>query len=302
MILSSEKRLRSEIFMVEQMLADVPEEAAIDRFSLLGRIESLREELSQVQPSIEPKVVKLTFRGRPVVGSRGVFADFAAKTTSLFSELVTLLAAAQSKPVSWTGPIPNRADSQVLVTGTATGSFGFEFQDHTVQQPLFDDSPVVQAFGQVQQVLSSIVADDDQLTEAIAGLDERAVTTLKKFLEALVSHDAVCRMTFREKDFGFSDVAEIRRGLDRLASDNFHEEDEKYFGVFLGVLPNRRTFEFRVSSEETVISGKIGGDIVDPAAINTRLGIPAEIKITATRLGHGRARLVLNEEPIWSAN
>jgi len=300
MMISDERRLRSEIETVRGMLAEVPEEFAIDRMSLESRIAELDRELSQLPNKPSVAKARLTFRGRPVIGSTGIFADFASKATAAFSELVTVLAAAQSKPVAWTGPIPNRDETQLLVTGTATGSFGFELQEHVVQTRVAEiESPIANALSQSRDLLESVVGDDDELTESIAGLDERAVANLRRFLEVMASNDAVCCLTYRDRDFAFRDVSQVRQSLDRLGRDNFHEETQSYFGVFLGVLPTRRTFEFRISSDGNVISGKIGSEISDPDSINRSLGLPVSIALTATRLGRGRAKYVLKELPVW---
>jgi len=300
MILSDERRLRSEIETVSKMLAEIPKEFAIDRMGLESRIEVLQRELSQLPSKPSAAKARLTFRGRPVVGSKGIFADFASKATAAFSELVTVLAAAQSKPVAWTGPISNREETQLLVTGTATGSFGFELEEHVLQSIVPEiESPIASALAQSRNLLESVVGDDDELTESIAGLDERAVTNLRRFLEVMVTNDAVCCLSYRDRDFGFRDVSQVRLGLERLDRDNFHEETASYSGVFLGILPTRRTFEFKVASEETVISGKIGSEISAPDEINLNLGTVVSITLVATRLGHGRAKYVLKELPIW---
>jgi len=300
MIISDEKRLRSEIETVRRMLGEVPEEFAIDRLSLESRISELENELTKLPIKPSAATARLTFRGRPVIGSTGIFADFASKATAAFSELVTVLAAAQSKPVAWTGPIPNRDETQLLVTATVTGSFGFELQEHVVQSTVREiDSPVASALAQSRDLLESVVGDDDELTDSIAGLDERAVTNLRRFLDVMATHDAVCCLSYRDRDFGFRDVSQVQQGLKRLDRDNFHEEIESYSGVFLGVLPNRRTFEFRVASEDSVISGKIASEVSNPDLINQHLGKPISIKLTATRLGHGRAKYVLKELPAW---
>lgn len=303
MMISDEKRLRSEIETVRQMLVEIPEEFAIDRLSLESRITELEAELSRLPATPSPAKARLTFRGRPVIGSTGIFADFASKATAAFSELVTVLAAAQSKPVAWTGPIPNREETQLLVTGTATGSFGFELQEHVVQTMVREiESPIANALSQSRDLLESVVGDDDELTDSIAGIEERAITNLRRFLDVMVTHDAVCCLSYRDRDFAFRDVSQVQQGLRRLDRDNFHEEIETYFGVFLGVLPTRRTFEFRVASEDSVISGKIASEVSYPDLINQHLVKPVSIRLTATRLGHGRAKYVLKELPAWKTS
>ena len=300
MIICNETRLRSEISTVRRMLDDLPSDAAIDRLSLQGRIEELTDELSQLSHQPEAATARLTFRGHPVVGSHGIFADFASKATSSFTELVTVLAASQTKPVASVGPIPNREETQLLVTGTAVGSFGFELQEHVVQASIREiKSPVSLAFSQSLELLESVTGDDDYLTQSIAGLDGRSIANLRKFLDVLASSDAVCNFSFNDRDFGFRDVSQIKRGLERIAADNFHEDSVSFHGTFLGFLPTRRTFEFKTSSEEEVIAGKVSNEIENPSKINENLNRAVTIELVSTRLGQGRARYVLKNLPNW---
>jgi len=91
MIVSDEVRLKSEIEQVRQLLANLPEDAAIGRISLQSRIESLENELSELPRTSQPATAKITFRGPPVVKTQGIFADFASKATSAFADLVAVL-------------------------------------------------------------------------------------------------------------------------------------------------------------------------------------------------------------------
>ena len=59
-----------------------------------------------------------------------------------------------------------------------------------------------------------------------------------------------------------------RRSLERLGQDNLHEDRQAFEGEFQGVLPKRRTFEFKVRDADTVITGKIGPAISDADTLN----------------------------------
>jgi hypothetical protein len=61
---------------------------------------------------------------RPVSEQYGIFAEFGARATTMFTDAVAKVAAGQTGPLSAMGPIPNRGDSQLLITNTALGSFG----------------------------------------------------------------------------------------------------------------------------------------------------------------------------------
>lgn len=50
-------------------------------------------------------------------------------------------------------------------------------------------------------------------------------------------------------------------------------------GQFLGVLPNERSFEFRVEGSGEIITGRVGATIEDARAINNCLNQPAVIRV-----------------------
>lgn len=300
MIISDELQIKSEIEHVKRMLADIPKDAVIDRMSLQSRIETLEEELAGLAQTSTPAKAVLTFRGRPVVGSRGIFADFASKATSAFSELVTVLAASQRQPVASAGPVPKRDENQILITGTAVGSFGFQIQEHAPQGTLAEvESPVAHALEQSRELLASLVGDDEELTESVSGIDKRAISNLRQFLDVLASHEAVCNLAVGSREFSFRDVDQVKHGLQRIADENVHEEIVTYTGHFQGVLPDHRTFEFKANENDKVITGKIAPEIADPSILNNHLGKQVTVSLVATRLGGGRPRYILKSTPEW---
>jgi hypothetical protein len=245
----------------------------------------------------------LTFRGRPVVGSHGIFAEFGMSATKAFTDAVSMLAASLDGPLAAIGPIPNRRNNQLLITSTATGSFGFELEEHR-EEPLLleEDSSVAYALSQTRELLQSAASGtDDELTDSASGQDERVVAAIRAFLKTLIDNEAVCGFAVKDKVFRFSDVGEVRRSWERLGRENLHEEPQALEGIFEGVLPKRRTFEFKIANTQEVIAGKIGPNISNPAEINQHLYANARIDLVATRVGQGRPRYVLNQLPVWPA-
>src|SRR5262245_22925052 len=113
MNLQEYKRLLAERASLQRMLANIPDEDVLDKSSLQSRLEIVEGELSSVTPpDREPARARLTFRGRPVVGQHGIFAEFGAKATSAFADAVAKVAAGLSGRLSATGPIPNRDESR----------------------------------------------------------------------------------------------------------------------------------------------------------------------------------------------
>jgi hypothetical protein len=287
---------------LERMIADTPADEVIDLRSLRARLDVVNRKLDK-QPldTREPVKARLTFRGRPVVGSHGIFAEFGVTATKAFTDAIALLAASFETDLAATGPIPNRTQNQLLITSTAVGSFGFELEEHREDLlPPEDESALAQALIKAQELLyGSAAGSDDELTDAASGQDPRAVAALRDFLKKLADNEAVCAVTVGDKAFSFSDVGEVQRSLTRLGRENLHEQPKPFTGAFQGVLPKRRTFEFRVAGTGEVIAGKIGPAITEPSAINRHLEQTIDIRLIETRVGQGRPRYVLSELPNW---
>lgn len=295
-------KLLSERSALERMIADTPAEEVIDLRSLRARLDVVKRELADQPLDVRlPAKVRLTFRGRPVVGSHGIFAEFGMAATKAFTDAVALLAASFETDLAASGPIPNRAQNQLLITSTALGSFGFELEEHRDGLlPLEDESPVAQALNLTQELLRGAAAgSDDELTDVASGQDTRAVSAMRDFLKKLIDNEAVCAVTIGDKVFSFSDVGQVERSLARLGQENLHEEPQPFSGAFQGALPKARTFEFKVTLTGDVIKGKIGPGVTDPTTINQHLGVSTEIQLIATRIGQGRPRYVLDQLPTW---
>ena len=97
MNLQEYKSLLAERTTLQRLLASIPIEDVLDRSGLRSRLDILESELRSVTPpNREPARARLTFRGRPVVGQHGIFAEFGAKATSAFADAVAKVAAGLS--------------------------------------------------------------------------------------------------------------------------------------------------------------------------------------------------------------
>ena len=293
--------LLAERVALQRILEGIPEADVLDRSSFLSRLKSVEQRIATVEADTRmPARARLTFRGKPVVGSHGIFAEFGMTATKAFTDAVSMMAAALGGPLASTGPIPNREQNQLLITSTAVGSFGFELEEHLDGHLMLESETALSlALAQAQGLLQGSVGSDDELADAATGTDPRALVAVRTFLDTLVTNEAVCSVELADTLFSFSDVGEVRRSLERLGQDNLHEELQTYSGEFQGVLPKRRTFEFRVANSEDVITGKIGPGISDADALNDHLHTLARIEVLATRVGNGRPRYVLNKLPDW---
>jgi hypothetical protein len=132
--------LLAERGALHQMLGELPPDDILTRSGLAARLEELEEQLANVpQKGRAPAQARLTFRGRPVVGGYGIVAEFGTKATGAFTNAVVKVGAALSGPPAATGPVPQRDQSQLLITSTAIGSFGFELTEYRPGQVLFEE-------------------------------------------------------------------------------------------------------------------------------------------------------------------
>jgi hypothetical protein len=297
--------IAEQVFLTER-LAQLPSAARLMRRSAEARLQQVSELLAQMPAVVIPRAsVKLTFRGRPVLGSEGILADFGMKAVSAFSDAVAAVAASLSAPLAAMGPIPNRDANQLLITGTAVGSFGFELQELPPQQAnLLEPSAVGRALAHTQDLLLGTMAPDDELlADTAAELDQRAIDKVRSFIAVLRDYEATCALQFGNRAFRFNELAQVQASLDRLSRDNLHEVSVVVEGHFEGLLPRRKSFEFRRADTGEVLTGKVAASITNPEIVNAHLNEQVSVQLTETVVGRGRPRYVLAALPAaWGSN
>ena len=292
-------RLLAERTTLQRMIGETPSDEVLDLSSLNARLAGVDRQLAAGGPEEpDPARVRVTFNGRPVIGSHGIFAEFGAKAVNGFSEMVAMMAASLSAPLAASGPIPNRQDSQMLITSTALGSFGFELEEHrNGGQTLFEEqSPVSAALERTQELLAGALGSDDDLADSAAEIDPRAIEKVRSFLTTLADNEAVCTILYGDRKVRFADVGQVRQSIVRLSQQNLHEEEKEIDGEFQGVLPKGRTFEFKLV-DGTVIRGKVGRAIANADDLNQILHQPTRVRLMMTQAGSGRPRYVLMAAP-----
>ena len=296
------QHLLAERTFLQRLLAKTPATAWLTRMSDEARLRKVEAQLAAL-PADErtPARARLTFDGVPVIRSHGIFADFGMKAVSSFTEAVASVAASLSAPLAAMGPIPNRDQNQLLITSTAVGSFGFELEEYRAEQLALEEaSPVATALERTQALLQSTLGNDDDLADIASETDPRALDKVRTFLKVLADNSAVCALQYGGSGVRFTDVGQVSRSLARLAADNLHESEEQLRGEFVGVLPNSRSFEFRLASDGQIIRGKVSPRVQNVDAINDHLHSAVQIDVTRTQVGNGRPRYLLTQMPQWA--
>ncbi len=290
--------LLSDRAELDRLIAMTPESAIIDRMSLESRKQQVVEEIEAFPlPSRWPTEARLVFSGKPIVGRVGIDAAFGIKVLKAFSDAVATVGADQKTRLAERGPIPNREDFRLMITGTTRGSFGFELQEALERGGLASDSsPVEMALEKVRSILkSSIAGDDDSLASATAEVHPRAVDSLRTFVKTMVDNEATCALSFNGEVFRYSDVAEVRRSYTNLDPKNIREWDEEFVGSFAGYLPNSKRTEFLDHGTRSLISLKVDHRVSSDHSvrINDFLNQRVSIRVRARQVGNSSPTRVL---------
>ena len=277
--------------------------------NLIGRM-SLEWRLAKVEAKLVPYEglswqsdrVRLLFRGAPVLGHRGVLAEFGGSAVNQFAEAVAVVGSSLSGELADGGPVPRRDQYRLAITDTVSGSFGFELEDASqqlVQEG--ESSPVALAVAEVKKIISATADNDDALAEAVAGGNRRAIRAVREFLQTVADAGAVCSLDFGNDVFRFQDNGQVQRSVRRLREDNIVDDEVTLDGYFEGFLPGGRRAEFRVTHagadhvQEAVgklIGGQVERQFAESFDINSILKQQVQIQVRTRKVGSGRPRYV----------
>jgi hypothetical protein len=297
--------LSSEVKQLESMLEEIPASNVINRLGLESRLKRVKAAVAGFNSDALPKKARLTFRGRPVIGSHGVSADFASRASSFFTDAFSAVLAGLNENLRYMGPIPDKQRHQLLITGTAIGSFGFEYElpkaneQDPPGQAVFFSAPAqpeiaMDKIEKLFEVASS--GTDDDIAELVDEIHPRAVKKAAEFLQYLSDQGAWCALEFKETHFRFTGPDQVRTSADRLKSNNIKENEETFYGEFQGVLPKGRTFEFKLRDQDGVLKGKVGPQIEDADVLNREfLHKLVTARFHVIQVGQGRPRYTLQK-------
>jgi hypothetical protein len=235
--------LRADLVSVSRLVDGLSEaEDPVGRFQLLARKEMIEKQLQDVVDRPSPPALGLFFDGRPVIGSRGILAEFGSKVLEEVANVIATRFASREGPLRARGPIPQRRQAQMFVTDVVRGSFGFVLESSS-----FDDAGDNAA---MKEVISEVVdllyrasdQDADIFEEVIANLDDRTVASLLEFYRLLENNEATLRIVESEKDLKI-DRDDVRRGRERVEAITSIESNTVKARGRLYVMPESMKFE-----------------------------------------------------------
>ena len=207
---------------LKRFLSELDPSHVIERMSFEGRLQQVEEEL-KAYAGRSPEVVqaRLTFRGAPVSGARGMSARFFSETLANFADATRRVGASVGHQVAAqpsAGGAQSDEDCELLLVGTLQGSFGFIVEDASgIPAMEGEDTPVGEAVGRVKAILEASQDGGERLAEAVAGVDARALKALEKFLRGVADSGAALSLEFRMSVCEFADADAVRLSAERLA-------------------------------------------------------------------------------------
>lgn len=248
--------LRSEITSLEGLIesADTAGDF-IGSLQLKSRFDCLMTELQALMtPTLDDNSasVAIFFGGKPVLGSKGISAEFAGEALDKFQALISkTFARAEQGQLGSRGKVPFKANSELMVTGLARGSFGF-ILDEMSNQVEIDRSPLNLIIDQAASIIeNSAATDDTKFYEVATELDPRTLMALRDLFISLDSHKATMRVVEGTRDF-IIDQHAVSRGRLRTEATSIDETNTELDGILIGFLPEHRKFEIKLSDGQIV--------------------------------------------------
>jgi hypothetical protein len=251
--------LRADLGSLSALLADrTAESDPIGYFQLSHRREQLEARLAEVQGLVQHKAaVALFFAGGPVIGSRGIEASFAGKTVDIFQDLVSKkFAAEEVGEIGRRGPVPMRANSDLLLTNLVRGSVGVLLEESD-QNDAIADTQLKVVVDQVVDTISAAASQDVAEFDAVLeGMDSRYLGSLEQLFSLMDESRALLRVVESERDIEFGSEA-IRRARERVSTARINENEADDFVGLIFILPTARRFELRQVDGEAPIVGTV---------------------------------------------
>lgn len=290
------KHLLAERNTLQGFLADTHTHF-IERMSWQSRLDNINRQIESITPDRLSKTATITFRGKPVDRSFGITAEFSGKAIDSLNDMVATVVASLNNKLNYMGAIPDRDQHKLMITGTAVGSFGFEFELPEPDHTLFADRNTAEnALTDIQTLFElALHGSDEEISTIIDAIHPRAVQKVSDFLELIQKYESTFAVEYNNKITRIGTNQQLATVIDRLSSDNISERTETYKGEFQGVLPKSRTFEFKEISHN-IIKGKIGINIEDPDIINRDyLYKPLSATFNVVQFGQAKPKYTLSK-------
>jgi hypothetical protein len=247
----------AEIAGIDQLLGFLPEEDMLGRMGLDSRKRHLQEKLEHLRNERSTLAsTALYFGGRPVIGSRGIQADFASKVIDDYRDSVVNMWASTEGEFASRGPVPDKDSARLHVTELLHGSVGFLIEEIDLKAvPLFP-SPLKKAADAIDELIVAVSRQtDEEFESALERLHPRVFRAVERLIKNLHQAEATVRVVDESRDVLLT-REDVDKAYVRLEDTNIDENEFFVDGLLLGLLPVGERFELRREGGQ-LISGKV---------------------------------------------
>jgi len=229
--------------------------------ALEQRKTELENELKELPPpSKQPRTV-LFFAGGPVLGTRGIDAQFASNILDHFIQMVkSQYSAVKHGQVGTRGIRRGEAEAGLLLTGTPRGSFGLE-----LSQPACDDlfaaGQLADVLVQLTRLIESAGKDDESFAFALDEVSPRVLQRLKDFFKVASDSNARMRIVSGDLECQLTET-NVVQAFERVSAAKTDDKTVEMTGIFRGATLDTWRFDFRTDEGEN-ITGRLGDDVTD---------------------------------------
>lgn len=245
------------------------------------RLNELKQQIETLE--LDPRThasVALFFGGKPVLGSKGIVASFAGQALDNFQELVNKsFAYKENGTLADRGRVALKANSDLMITQVAKGSFGF-ILDEVNDQIEITETGLKETVEEVVDLIdASALTDEEFFEKKIESIDKRVLQSLIAFFSTLDKAKSTLRLVSDKHEYSFDSVR-ISRARERTEATQIDEEEQVQTVMIKGVLPESGKFE-AITTESTIVNGSITRGAIqqfDVKKINNRCKVKLHIK------------------------
>ena len=255
--------LQSDLAAAASLLSSLPADDThvLDRIGLESRVREAQNELGRLESrAANTGEAILFFYGAPVVEKHGIDARFSAEALKAYQDLISKQVAALLGPVGRSGPIRAEKESHLHITNVVHGSFGFELEEVSAPESLFESTPLAQAIEGVTTLIQAVRESDEAFADVAAGTDGRVYDALREFLSTIHKAGAAFRVVSEIGEVAF-DAESLATATERASAQRTEIGDQPLPGTFLGVLLDSRRFEHRVLETGEVVRGRVADNV-----------------------------------------
>ncbi|MFB2778290.1 hypothetical protein ACE017_03920 [Shewanella mangrovisoli] len=248
--------LTSDKHAVQQLISEAIEYGdVVGELQYREKLEKLDKEISLIKNANETNAsVALFFGGEPVLGSQGILASFAGNALENFQELINkAFASKENGSLGERGKIPLKANSNLMITQVAKGSFGFILEEVSDQIEITETALKHTVDYVLELINASAQPDDETFEKLIESLDKRVLQSLKDFFITLDKAHSTMRLVGDEQEYSL-DSNWIHRARLRTEATEIDEDEDMVDLKVLGLLPEHCKFE-ALTREGNIIYG-----------------------------------------------